>query len=127
MPYLIAHLETDQRNEVTLPKVDIPLKVARRPVDEHCDEEKAVEIWDWRRSADDKAPGEAHDPVGYIVLFFTLTVIPARKNIAQSTHRFTGELPPATGKESVAVKSRDFRPKLSEINKFGTHVQFECR
>lgn len=69
MPYLKAHLETNQINVVTL-QVGVPLKIARRAVNEHGDEENTVEIRDWRRIANDKAPGEAHDPVGHIVLGF---------------------------------------------------------
>jgi hypothetical protein len=44
-------------------------------VDEHGDEENTVEISDWGCSADDKAPGKAHGPVGYIVLCFKLIII----------------------------------------------------
>jgi hypothetical protein len=37
-------------------------------MNKHCDEEDAVEIRNGRRGADDKAPAEAHDPVGHVVL-----------------------------------------------------------
>ena len=39
-------------------------------MNEYGNEEDTVEIRYWRGGADDKAPGEAHDPVGYIVLGF---------------------------------------------------------
>jgi hypothetical protein len=56
-------------------KVGVPFKIARRTVDEYGDEEDTVEIRDWGCSADDKAPGEAHGPVRYIVLCFKLIII----------------------------------------------------
>jgi hypothetical protein len=37
-------------------------------VNENGDEEHGVEVWDGRRSADDRAPTEAHHPIGDIVL-----------------------------------------------------------
>ena len=56
-------------------KVGVPLEIARRTVDEYGDEENTVEIRDRRRSTDDKAPAEAHDPVGYIVLCFKVNYL----------------------------------------------------
>ncbi len=47
-----------------------PLEITGRAVNEHGDEEDAVEIWDGRCCADDQAPGEAHGPVGHVVLYF---------------------------------------------------------
>ena len=71
-----------------LPKkkeVAVPLEIARCTVDEHCDKEHAVEIRDRRRSANDKAPGEAHDPVGYIVLCFKVNHYSPKKTVWVST------------------------------------------
>jgi hypothetical protein len=39
-------------------------------MNEHCDEEDAVEVGDGGCRADDQAPGEAHGPVGHVVLYF---------------------------------------------------------
>lgn len=39
-------------------------------MNEHCDEEDAVEVGDGGCCADDQAPGEAHGPVGHVVLYF---------------------------------------------------------
>jgi hypothetical protein len=46
-----------------------PLEITGRTMNEHCDEEYAVEVWDGRCCADDQAPGEAHGPVCHIVLY----------------------------------------------------------
>jgi len=37
-------------------------------MDEHGDEEDTVKVRDGRSRADDQAPGEAHSPVGHVVL-----------------------------------------------------------
>jgi len=61
-----------------------PLEITGRAVNEHGDEEDAVEVRDGRRSADDEPPGEAHNPVGHVVWF-------AR------------EPPPATREKTIAM------------------------
>ena len=38
-------------------------------MDEHCDEEDTVKVRDGGGRADDQAPGEAHGPVGDVVLY----------------------------------------------------------
>jgi hypothetical protein len=47
-----------------------PLEITCRAVNEHRDEEDAVEVWDGRCCADDQAPGEAHGPVCHVILYF---------------------------------------------------------
>ena len=66
-------------------KVGVPFEIARRTVDEHCDEENTVEIRDRGRSTDDKAPGEAHDPVGHIVLSLKVNLYLPQKSVWVST------------------------------------------
>ena len=66
----MAHLSTqDQRIVYGCLVLYAPLEITCRTVNEHCDEEDAVEVRDGRRGADDQAPGKAHGPVGYVVLY----------------------------------------------------------
>jgi hypothetical protein len=51
-----------------------PLEITGRAVDEHGDEEDAVEVWDGRCCADDQAPGEAHGPVCHVVLYLFIFI-----------------------------------------------------
>jgi len=44
-------------------------EIAPNPVNENGDEEHGIEVWDGRRRANDRAPAEAHHPIGDIVRF----------------------------------------------------------
>jgi len=44
-----------------------PFKVATATVDEHCDKEHRVKIWNGSGEAHNSSPGEAHRPVGNII------------------------------------------------------------
>ena len=65
----MAHLENaDQRIRRPWHTGHAPLEITSRAVNEHCDEEDTVEVWDGRCCADDQAPGEAHGPICHVVL-----------------------------------------------------------
>ena len=49
-----------------------PFEIPATTVNEDCDEEHGVEIRDGCRRADDSAPGEAHYPIGNIILVFRI-------------------------------------------------------
>jgi hypothetical protein len=47
---------------------DVPFEVTATTVDKHCDEEHGIKVRDGGSQTDDRSPGEAHSPVGNIVL-----------------------------------------------------------
>jgi hypothetical protein len=66
----MPHLETWVSKSLSLDggPHHIPLEITGRAVNEHCDEEDAIEVRDGRCCADDQTPGEAHGPVCHVVL-----------------------------------------------------------
>jgi hypothetical protein len=50
-------------------------------VNEHSDEEDAIKVRDGRRGANDEAPAETHDPVGYVVLYIYIYMATSSKSI----------------------------------------------
>jgi hypothetical protein len=54
--------------EWTLKKKKVPFKVTATTMNEHSDEEHGIEVRDWCCSTNDCSPGEAHGPVGNVIL-----------------------------------------------------------
>lgn len=74
-------------------------------MNEYRNEEDAVEVWDGSRCADDQAPGEAHDPVGHVILTFLVDDVICHLSGWGTTYWFTREPPPATCEKAIAASA----------------------